>query len=280
MTNLSNPVPTKHQPIETLAFQKPYSFHYNNTFDDKYLTNSLLRSWSIPTPNFIEFSNEDRLSTAWLNSHELDFPLVIKPKRGRGSYGVKVVHSFEQLEKACIDILSTGTKFILEEFLTGTELTVTVMPPGSYLIQGEIVEKDSHWALPAVERFNHINDIAPYNGTVAVIKNSRVVDHQSLQILQVLRHCESSARILEAHAPIRIDCRANQGGDFFLFDLNLKPNMTGVGRKGREEMNSLTALAAKSIGWEYEDMLVNILAQAWCFSRFNFRRLWILFLGL
>lgn len=50
-----------------------------------------------------------------------------------------------------------------------------------------------------------------------------------------MRDCEKAAQIIQAKAPIRIDCRANQEGKYFIFDLNMKPNMTGPGRKGRDE---------------------------------------------
>lgn len=35
--------------------------------------------------------------------------------------------------------------------------------------------------------------------------------------------------------------------------------MTGPGRPGREDQASLTAIAAAAIGWDYSDLLQNIL---------------------
>lgn len=34
------------------------------------------------------------------------------------------------------------------------------------------------------------------------------------------------SELVGARAPIRIDCRANKEGQYFFFDLNMKPNMT------------------------------------------------------
>jgi hypothetical protein len=48
-----------------------------------------------------------------------------------------------------------------------------------------------------------------------------------------------------------------------MFDLNMKPNMTGAGRPGREDQDSLSCMAAREIGWSYGDLLVNMLRQAW-----------------
>ncbi len=232
-------------------------------YDDKYTTNSLLASHSIPVPRFIRVKRGETLDEKFLNYNRLSFPLVAKPIRGRGSHGVTVVFDLEQLNNARNKITDTGEHFIIEDFLRGAEITVTVMPPGNYRINGEIVRRDSYWSLPPVERSNHVDNIAPYNGTVPVVRNSRVMNSSGVQVKESLEHCEKSARIIGALAPIRIDCRANEHGNFYLFDLNLKPNITGVGRKGREEMNSLSTMAANAIHWDYNEMLVNILAQAW-----------------
>lgn len=48
-----------------------------------------------------------------------------------------------------------------------------------------------------------------------------------------------------------------------LFDLNMKPNMTGPGREGRHEQASLVALAAEAVGWPFPLLVHNIALQAW-----------------
>lgn len=83
-----------------------------------------------------------------------------------------------------ISVPRYGNALILEEFLDGTELTVTVMPPGDYALpcagSGDISSmqvqtKEGYWALPPVTRFNHQDGVAPYNGVVAVVQNSRLL---------------------------------------------------------------------------------------------------------
>jgi len=41
--------------------------------------------------------------------------------------------------------------------------------------------------------------------------------------------------------------------------LNCDQNMTGLGRPGRENQASLTALAAVGLGWDYPTLLLKIL---------------------
>ena len=43
----------------------------------------------------------------------------------------------------------------------------------------------------------------------------------------------------------------------------MKPNMTGAGRPGRDDQDSLSAIAARGMGWDYADLLMAMLNCAW-----------------
>lgn len=246
--------------------------------DDKEYTNNLLReNTRLPLPR--AWTLEARAGRAVQLPSGLPFPIVAKPIRGRGSHGVRVCRSGPDLRRHLSAILSESPVVMLEEFLMGEEATVAVMPPSS--------QKPRHWALPVVTRFNHEQDIAPYNGVTAVTKNSRAISRQefdgdaSYDI--VSRQCEQVARLLNVTAPIRIDVRRFTGGPhspFAIFDVNMKPvsldscffialettdgaqNMTGPGRPGREDQDSLVAMAAKALGWDYPGLLREVLSTA------------------
>ena len=234
-------------------------------YDDKLLTNDLLRKNRLPIPETVILNSESLLAT----TSPLPLPAVLKPIRGRGSQGVVVVEDQQGLQQHLEVFLKEktyGNTLYLEPYLPGQEITLTVMPPGSYIIEGEIKMFKKHWSLPAVKRFNHHNGVAPYNGTVAVMHNSKVLSDVELQdpgILEVRKQCELAAALVEARAPIRVDCRADVNGNYWLFDLNVKPNMTGASRSHRKEQDSLSALAARKIGWSYTDLLENMLLQRW-----------------
>ncbi|KAG8159914.1 hypothetical protein KVR01_010551 [Diaporthe batatas] len=136
-------------------------------YDNKDWVNTLLRktsgfsmpqSWVLP-PLGISPSAE--------HLRDLPFPIVAKPIRGRGSHGVKVCRGPEELAAHAEGLAGEDAAVMLEEFLQGEEATVTVMPPTA--------EKKGYWSLPLVSRFNHHDGIAPYNGTVAVTANSKVM---------------------------------------------------------------------------------------------------------
>ncbi|MEI2273128.1 ATP-grasp domain-containing protein [Sphingobacterium sp. ML3W] len=234
-------------------------------YDDKWITNDLLKASGLPIPKSVIITHEN------VDSYQLGFPfpVVTKPIRGRGSQGVSVVNHKEELTallKQMFGSKSYGEALYVEEFLSGQEITITVMPRGKYIFNGITEAKNDYWALPPIKRFNHHNGIAPYNGTVAVINNSKVLTDEELRqtaIIQLCRQCEQAAKLVNAKAPIRIDCRANADGKYFLFDLNMKPNMTGASRPHRQDQDSLTALAARKIGWSFDDLILNMLHQHW-----------------
>lgn len=235
-------------------------------FDDKFYTNSLLKEKSLP------IALSYLLTSDKLKIINLEFPLVVKPVRGRGSQGVVIVQNKKELQQKVRNLITSkkyGNKVIAEEYLPGKEITITVMPPGNYTINNRKLKKNNHWALPAVERFNHIDGIAPYNGIVAVINNSRIISNQELKLKEIkviANKCELAAKIIGSKAPIRIDCRKNKNDEYMIFDLNMKPNMTGASRPHRKNQDSLTMIAAKGIGWTYSDLILNILSQNWKLS--------------
>jgi D-alanine-D-alanine ligase len=150
--------------------------------------------------------------------------------------------------------------------LCNEEITVTVLPPGTYHVDGKEVRREAHWSLPVVERFNHQGGVVPYNGVQAVTINSRVVPaHRATDksYAEIALQCEKAALYVDAVAPARIDCRRDREGNFRIFDVNMKPYMTGSGRPGLDNQDSLTAIAARAIGWSYGDLLSNVLQQTW-----------------
>lgn len=146
---------------------------------------------------------------------------MAKPLRGRGSHEVKLCTNEEELQVHARFLLDESPKITVEGYLNGEEATVTVMPPSASNPQG-------YWALPVVTRYNHRDSIAPYNGSVAVTENPRVVGMTEFQqdpaYGRASKECERVAALLKATAPIRIDIRHfKKGSDFALFYVNMKP---------------------------------------------------------
>ncbi|KAH0563194.1 hypothetical protein GP486_002240 [Trichoglossum hirsutum] len=230
-------------------------------FDDKEYTNNLLRlKGSFTMPRTWTIRQTDDME-AFFVKNGVPYPIVGKPIRGRGSHGVKVCFSKEEIVQHVQQLFNESPIVMLEEYLSGEEATITVMPPSP--------EKPYYWSMPIVVRFNHQEGIAPYSGVVAVTANSKALTPQEVEkdvrYGEAIRECEAVAEILQVTAPIRIDIRRfseNPGSKFALFDINMKPNMTGPGRPSRKSQASLTAIAASMLGWDYPMLLHNILKTA------------------
>ena len=235
-------------------------------FDDKRHTNELLRAAGCPVAAALVIgAPEISLAEERLRERGWEMPVIVKPIRGRGSAGVQRVDRWEDLRSALDSLIPVyGTAVLVEEYLPGEEVTISVLPPGSYEFEDRERQVEQYWSLPPVLRFNHQDGIAPYSGVVAVTKNSRALGpREEDAALRTLRaHCERAAAV-SARMVIRIDCRQDRSGDWRLFDLNMKPNMTGAGRPGRDDQDSLTALAARAMGWDYAALVLNLLNQAW-----------------
>lgn len=224
-------------------------------YDDKQYVNDLLRRLGGFTMPKAWCIHEGQDVAAELS--DASYPVVAKPIRGRGSQGVKVCHSFDELSTHIQGLFTNSSSIMIEEFLAGEEITITVMPPKT--------PDAKYWSLPVVTRFNHHQGVAPYNGVIAVTANSRPISESELDeiYIQAIQECEKAAEALGVTAPIRIDARRfkdSKGSKFALFDVNMKPNMTGPGRPGRDDQASLTLLAAAALGWDYQQLLWQILS--------------------
>lgn len=197
-----------------------------DAYDDKALVYNIMKAhgnFTLPQSTTIESSSD---ITSAVRSLGFRFPVVAKPVRGRGSHGVKLCHNEEELEQHANELWRESPKIIIEEYLGGEEGTITVMPPSK--------SRPEYWAMPVVTRFNHVDGIAPYNGTIAVTANSRFITKAEAAsdsaYRKVAEECEIVAKLLKVTAPIRIDVRRfTKGSSFALFDVNMKPVSQKIG---------------------------------------------------
>ncbi|WVR04241.1 hypothetical protein IAU60_001241 [Kwoniella sp. DSM 27419] len=231
-------------------------------FDDKEWTNRWLASHEglkgyFPRAELVHKADDPALAG-------FPLPAVVKPVRGRGSHGVMRVTTVEELQQGVGTLLGESDAVLVEEYLSAEEITVTVMPSGTYSTVGG---QSGHWALPVVTRFDQKDGVAPWNGTVPVINNSRVLtqaQHDADPAYAAVQdRCALVAKLCGATSAIRIDCRRKEAeGPFFLFDVNMKPNAGGPGRPGRDTQAALTTMSASEIGWDWPEFACNLLRTA------------------
>lgn len=103
---------------------------------EKYEDKAWCNSWLAGLPELSNSIPRSKLAHRGQLSvlRELGLPVVLKPVRGRGSHGVTVVDDDSQLDNIAKDMWEENEAILLEEYLAGEEITVSVMPPGDYQV--------------------------------------------------------------------------------------------------------------------------------------------------
>jgi D-alanine-D-alanine ligase len=99
---------------------------------DKVLAKHDLRAASVPTPNWFAFNEtafrELGAADALGDLEErLGFPLVVKPSRGGSALGVKFAASWFEVPEALVSAFSYDNRVLLERFVEGREVAVSVL---------------------------------------------------------------------------------------------------------------------------------------------------------
>jgi len=128
---------------------------------DKVLAKRLMREVGIPTPDFHplrEASIKELGAAAALGRIEADlgFPLVVKPAKGGSALGVKFARTSEQLPGSMVGAFSYDHTILLERYVKGRDLAVSVLDPPD----GE--QAGGAQALPVVEAVPREEDFYDY----------------------------------------------------------------------------------------------------------------------
>src|SRR5450759_2211995 len=94
---------------------------------DKVLTKHLLLAEGIPTPPFHELGAKDTLD---LIAEDLGLPVVVKPAAQGSAMGISFVVEAGELPRAMVSALSFDRKVLLEKFVRGRELAVSLLGDG------------------------------------------------------------------------------------------------------------------------------------------------------
>ena len=112
---------------------------------DKGVAKAAARRWDIATPEAVALPHTmfRELGATQLLSRLVDrlgLPLMVKPTRGGSSLGASVVHDAGELPAAMVGAFAYGDVTLIEQFVSGTEIAISIIETES----GPI-------ALPAVE---------------------------------------------------------------------------------------------------------------------------------
>jgi D-alanine-D-alanine ligase len=221
---------------------------------DKALAKYLMREAGIPTPDFTAFKEsavKDLGVAAALGDIErmLGFPMVVKPASQGSALGVKFARSSDELPGAIVGALSYDRKVVIERYVPGRDLAVSVLDclPAS---SGEPI------ALPVVEAIPREEDFYNYESRYEIGMTTFVcpadLDPDTASRAQEL--ALDVYRLFGCHGLARMDLVLDEQSDeLLMLEANVVPGLTET---------SLLPLAADAAGIDFDALVERILASA------------------
>lgn len=99
---------------------------------DKALSKEIFKSEGIPTPDYLTLSvgSFREMGAAGLLPDVVDqlgLPIVVKPAGQGSALGIKIAHTVDELPQALIGALSYDDKVVLERYIKGIEVAVSIL---------------------------------------------------------------------------------------------------------------------------------------------------------
>jgi D-alanine-D-alanine ligase len=202
---------------------------------NKFIANKLVESLKIPVPKSILINKKNfDIQNVKIES----YPIVIKPNDKGSSVGISIVEKHEQLKEAFDFAFEVSDNVLIEEYIPGRELTVTVLgqktlpvveiipKQGWYDFKNKYTKGNSEYQVPAKLTTKEKNTISKYALTIYNIIGCQVYS--------------------------RIDFRYN-GESFYFLEVNTLPGMTPL---------SLTPKAANAAGINFSKLLDFIIQES------------------
>jgi D-alanine-D-alanine ligase len=208
---------------------------------DKVMAKATMRAAGIPTPEFFAFTQtafRDLGAADALSDLEgaLGFPVVVKPSRGGSSLGVKFAASPAEVPGALVAAFSYDDRVMLERFISGREVAVSVLG-------GE--------ALPIVEAIPAEGDPYDFEARYEIGRTHFVcpADLSPTERAAITDAALATCRALGCEGFARVDLILGDDGPWVL-EVNAIPGLTDT---------SLLPQSAEAAGMTFEDLVERIL---------------------
>jgi D-alanine-D-alanine ligase len=170
---------------------------------------------------------------------QFSFPCVIKPNDQGSTVGLSLVRNNSEVEQACELAYNFSDKILIEEFISGREITVAILE-GDALPVLEIIPKSGFYDYESKYTTGKSEYIVPAKIPAEVFKTAQ---KQALLAFNSLG-CEGYGRV---------DFRLNEDNQTFCLEVNTLPGMTST---------SLVPKMAKAVGISFEELIDRIIKQA------------------
>lgn len=212
---------------------------------DKIVSKQILLNHNIPTPPFyfLNTSSFRELGASRLLPYivkTIGLPMVVKPSAQGSALGIRIVKKEEKLPDAIISALGYSKKVILEKYINGIELAVS------------IIGKEDPEILPVVE-------IVPKNSFFDFESRTRTGDTEYFIPARIPPEVEEKVKVTALAVHNILDCTKLSRVDIvlekstgipYVLELNTSPGMTDT---------SLLPMAAREAGMSFEELVDRIV---------------------
>lgn len=211
---------------------------------DKDLSKHLFRTAAVPTADWMMLTRadtEDWSGEEYANrvASELGLPVVVKPSKQGSTVGLSIVKDKKELAQAVREAFKHDDEVMLEAFVPGRELTVSIL--GDLVLPvGEIIPKHEVYDYECKYVAGMADEIFP-----AKIEESVRVEVQRL--------AEKGYKALKLRGCARLDFRLRPDGKLFCLEANTLPGMTST---------SLVPQAALAAGITFDELCERIALEA------------------
>ena len=210
---------------------------------DKVMAKAVLAASGVDVPRgfLVEAPAHQRDHAPALRAAErLGYPVVVKPVRQGSSFGIAIVGRAGELRAAVDDALRYDDRALVEERLSGTELTIGVIGPDAELLALPVIE--------IVSKREFFDYRAKYDPELSdEICPARIDDHLARQAQDVATRAH---RALGCRDLSRTDMIATDDGRLPVLEVNTIPGMTA---------NSLLPKAARVAGIPFAELCARLV---------------------
>jgi len=201
---------------------------------DKHISKLLVKDVGISTPKWMRIRKNESF-----NKSLIEYPCVVKPNSEGSTIGLTIVDHVNQLEEAIKKALAYDNEILVEDYIAGKELTVSVL--GDDILP--IVEIRPSHALYDYE--------CKYSKGLTEYYCPAELDNKLSKNIQ-----ETTSEIynhLKCRHYGRVDFRLDNDNKCWFLEVNTLPGMTET---------SLVPKAAKAAGITFDKLIHNIIIQA------------------
>jgi D-alanine-D-alanine ligase len=215
---------------------------------DKVLAKHAMRDHGIPTPDFYAF-NETALGALGAAQalpaieNRLEFPIVVKPARQGSALGIKFARSAIDVPTALVAAFSYDRKVLLERYVAGRELAVSILDldgaPTVLPIVEAVPEQEDFYDFEARYEIGRTRFVCPAELDSGVAERAGEIALATYSLLG----CAGFARV-----DLML---STSSGELFVLEVNPIPGLTET---------SLLPQAAEAAGISFDEFVAAVLA--------------------